>query len=54
VGVARRYEDRSGHEALAHLQRQMFATVDEIDRFLTEHEIDAGYVRSGQLGYRVR
>ncbi len=48
-GPERRYEGRGGHEAFAALQRAMFETVDEVGRFLTEHDIDAGFVKGGHL-----
>jgi glycine/D-amino acid oxidase-like deaminating enzyme len=48
-GPARLYERRGGHAGYAALQREMFDTVDEIGAFLTEHEIEADFVKGGHL-----
>ncbi|HEV7585590.1 MAG TPA: FAD-binding oxidoreductase [Solirubrobacteraceae bacterium] len=48
-GPARVYERRGGAEAFAALQRAMFATVDEVGRVVAEQEIDADYLKGGQL-----
>jgi glycine/D-amino acid oxidase-like deaminating enzyme len=48
-GPARVFEKRGGAPAYAALQRAMFATVDEIERVIGEHAIDADFVRSGHL-----
>jgi len=48
-GPARVYERRGGRAAYAALQRAMFDTVDEIAAVLTEHRIDADFVKSGRL-----
>ena len=53
-GAPRRYEARSGREALATLQRAMFETVDVIGAFLSEHGLEADYVKSGQLAVAIR
>jgi glycine/D-amino acid oxidase-like deaminating enzyme len=52
-GAPRRYEARSGREALATLQRAMFETVDVIGAFLSEHGLEADYVKSGQLAVAI-
>jgi glycine/D-amino acid oxidase-like deaminating enzyme len=48
-GPPRVYERRGGREGFASLQRAMFATVDEIDRLLTKHDIDADFVKGGRI-----
>jgi glycine/D-amino acid oxidase-like deaminating enzyme len=48
-GPARVYERRGGREGLLALQRAMFATVDEVGRFLIEHGVDADFVKDGHL-----
>jgi glycine/D-amino acid oxidase-like deaminating enzyme len=48
-GPARVYERNGGHASLLELRRAMFATVDEVARFLAEHAIDADYLKSGRL-----
>jgi glycine/D-amino acid oxidase-like deaminating enzyme len=48
-GPARAYERSGGSDGFIALQRAMFATVDEIGRVLSEQDIDADYVKSGQL-----
>jgi glycine/D-amino acid oxidase-like deaminating enzyme len=53
AGAPRRYVQRSGAGALAALQREMFATVEEVGSFLSEHELDADYLHSGQLGVAI-
>ncbi|HUH80076.1 MAG TPA: FAD-binding oxidoreductase [Solirubrobacteraceae bacterium] len=53
AGAARRYEQRSGSRALDALQREMFATVEEVGAFLREHDVQADYVKSGQLGVAI-
>ena len=53
AGAPSRYTQRSGAAALAALQREMFATVDEVGAFLYEHGLEADYVKSGQLGVAI-
>ena len=48
-GPARVYERQGGANGYAALQRAMFETVDEIARFLAEHEIAADFVKSGHI-----
>jgi glycine/D-amino acid oxidase-like deaminating enzyme len=48
-GPARVYERRGGRAGYAALQRAMFATVDEVGAFLAEHELEADFVKGGQL-----
>jgi glycine/D-amino acid oxidase-like deaminating enzyme len=48
-GPRRTYEGRGGHQGFAALQRAMFETVDEVGRVLSEHGIDADFVKGGQL-----
>jgi len=48
-GPARVYERRDGPAGLAALQRAMFDTVDEVGRVLAEQDIDADFVKGGQL-----
>jgi len=48
-GPARAYLRRSSAAAYAALQREMFATVDEIANVLERHSIDAELVRGGHL-----
>lgn len=43
------YERRGGRSGWLALQRAMFDTVDEIDRVITTHGIDADFVKHGQL-----
>jgi glycine/D-amino acid oxidase-like deaminating enzyme len=47
-GSASDYE-RNGGAGFRSLQREMFATVDEVGRFLSEHEIDADFLKGGTL-----
>ena len=53
AGAQSRYEARSGRPALEALQREMFATVDEVGGFLREHGVEADYIKSGQLGVAI-
>jgi glycine/D-amino acid oxidase-like deaminating enzyme len=48
-GPARVYERHGGREGYVALQRAMFETVDEVGRFLGEHQIDADFVKGGHL-----
>jgi glycine/D-amino acid oxidase-like deaminating enzyme len=48
-GPARVYERRGGRAAYIALRRAMFDTVDEIAAVLAEHEIDADFVKGGNL-----
>jgi glycine/D-amino acid oxidase-like deaminating enzyme len=48
-GPPRVYERQAGRVGYAALQRAMFDTVDEIGGFLTEHEIDADFLKGGHL-----
>ncbi|HEX4188503.1 MAG TPA: FAD-dependent oxidoreductase [Solirubrobacteraceae bacterium] len=48
-GPARVYERRGGAEGFAALQRAMFDTVDEVGRAVDEQQIDADFLRGGQL-----
>ncbi len=48
-GPARVYERRGGRASYIALQRAMFDTVDEIAAVLTEHEIDADFIKGGNL-----
>jgi glycine/D-amino acid oxidase-like deaminating enzyme len=48
-GPPRVYERGGGSSGFIALQRAMFDTVDEIGRVLAEHDIDADYVKGGQL-----
>ena len=48
-GPARVYERRTGRDGFAALQRAMFETVDEVDRVLSEHAIDAELIKGGNL-----
>jgi len=48
-GPARVYERRGGRAAYIALQRAMFDTVDEIAAVLAEHEINADFVKGGNL-----
>jgi glycine/D-amino acid oxidase-like deaminating enzyme len=48
-GPARVYARQGGPNGYAALQRAMFQTVDEIARVLTEHGIDADFVKSGHI-----
>jgi glycine/D-amino acid oxidase-like deaminating enzyme len=49
TGSPRAYERRGGRRGLLALQRAMFETVDEVSRVLVEQDIDADFVKSGQL-----
>ena len=53
AGAPRRYEARAGTGTLQALQREMFATVREVGAFLHEHELEADYLESGQLGVAI-
>ena len=53
AGAPRRYEQRAARGALGALQREMFATVDEVGSFLREHDLQADYLKSGQLGVAI-
>jgi glycine/D-amino acid oxidase-like deaminating enzyme len=48
-GPARVYERADALSAMRELQREMFATVDEIARFLDRHELGADFVKDGHL-----
>lgn len=48
-GSPRAYERRGGRGGFLALQRAMFETVDEIGRVLAEQNIDADFVKGGQL-----
>ena len=48
-GAPRTYERRSGRARLQALQREMFATVDEVASVVERHDIDADMVKSGHL-----
>ncbi|MGA2321224.1 MAG: FAD-dependent oxidoreductase [Solirubrobacteraceae bacterium] len=48
-GPERVYEARGGRDAYLALQREMFDTVDEIGRVLAERDIDADFLKSGQV-----
>jgi len=48
-GPQRLYEGRGGQAGFAALRRAMFETVDEVGRFLTEHDVDADFVKGGHL-----
>jgi glycine/D-amino acid oxidase-like deaminating enzyme len=48
-GPARVYERRGGPRGFVELQRAMFETVDEVGRVVADQEIDADYVKGGQL-----
>jgi glycine/D-amino acid oxidase-like deaminating enzyme len=48
-GPARVYERRGGAEGFVALQRAMLDTVDEIGRALAEQQIDADFLKGGQL-----
>jgi glycine/D-amino acid oxidase-like deaminating enzyme len=48
-GPPRVYERRGGQSGIAALQREMFATVDEVGRAIAEHAVDADFVKDGQL-----
>jgi glycine/D-amino acid oxidase-like deaminating enzyme len=48
-GPARVYERRGGRASYIALQRAMFDTVDEIAAVLSEHEIDADFIKGGNL-----
>jgi glycine/D-amino acid oxidase-like deaminating enzyme len=49
AGPARVYEKRGGRSAFVALQRTMFETVDEIERVIADEQIDADFVKGGQL-----
>ncbi len=53
AGAPRHYLQRAGRGALAALQREMFATVDEVGSFLREHDLQADYLKSGQLAVAI-
>jgi len=53
AGAPRRYEQGAGRGALAALQREMFASVDQVGSFLREHDVQADYLKSGQLGVAI-
>jgi glycine/D-amino acid oxidase-like deaminating enzyme len=48
-GPARAYERSGGAEGFAALQRAMFETVDEVGRVLAAEDIDADFLKGGQL-----
>jgi glycine/D-amino acid oxidase-like deaminating enzyme len=48
-GPPRVYERRAGGAGYAALQQAMLATVDEVGAILTEHTIDADFVKGGHL-----
>ena len=48
-GPARAYEKNGGRERLLALRHAMFETVNEVERFLAEHRVDADYLKSGRL-----
>jgi glycine/D-amino acid oxidase-like deaminating enzyme len=48
-GSASDYEAGGDGRRFRALQREMFATVDEIGRFLSEHEIDADFLKGGNV-----
>jgi glycine/D-amino acid oxidase-like deaminating enzyme len=48
-GPARVYERHAASEGYMALQREMFATVQEIGRVLAEHSIDADFAADGRL-----
>ncbi|HWX75665.1 MAG TPA: FAD-dependent oxidoreductase, partial [Solirubrobacteraceae bacterium] len=48
-GPARVYERRGGSAGFMALQRAMFATVDEVGRFLAEHGVQADFRKGGQV-----
>ncbi len=49
AGPTRAYERAAGRAALVALQREMFATVDEVAQVLERERIDADFVKGGQL-----
>ncbi len=53
TGAAHRYQGRSGGQALRALQREMFSTVEEVGAFLHEHDLQADYLKSGQLAVAI-
>jgi len=48
-GPARAYEARGGCAGFAALQHAIIATVDEVGRFVAEHDLDVDYLKSGRL-----
>jgi glycine/D-amino acid oxidase-like deaminating enzyme len=48
-GPARAYERRAGDGSYAALQRAMLDTVQEVERVVVEHSLDADLVRSGHV-----
>jgi glycine/D-amino acid oxidase-like deaminating enzyme len=52
-GPPHRYEAHGGREGFSRLQRAMFDTVDEVGSFLSEHDIDADFVKGGHLSVAV-
>jgi glycine/D-amino acid oxidase-like deaminating enzyme len=48
-GPARVYERNGGHAGFLALQREMFATVDEVGRFLAAHGVEADFVKDGEV-----
>jgi len=53
AGAPRRYEQRGGRDALLALQREMFATVEEVGSFMHDHGVQADHLSSGQLGVAI-
>src|SRR5690606_33609487 len=50
TGPFRVYDRNEGKACAVELQRQMFATVDEIARVIEAEGIDADFVKGGNLG----
>jgi glycine/D-amino acid oxidase-like deaminating enzyme len=48
-GPPRVYERSGGRAGFLALQHEMFATVDEVARFLREHAVDADFIKGGQV-----
>jgi glycine/D-amino acid oxidase-like deaminating enzyme len=48
-GPARAYEQSGGHAGFLALQREMFATVDEVGGFLEEQGVEADFVKGGHV-----
>jgi glycine/D-amino acid oxidase-like deaminating enzyme len=48
-GPARAYEKNGGRERMLALRHAMFETVNEVERFLAEHHVEADYSKSGRL-----
>lgn len=48
-GRAEVYERRGGRAGFVALQREMFATVDEVGRFLSEEGVEADFLKGGHL-----